>query len=291
METQNEEYQCSECGTTVSADAKSCPNCGASLEEISEKETSKQEEFVEIPVTSHPADLSSILSLLDENKIEYSINNDAMENIWGPNFIQLPRLLIHKEQVEEVKEIINSIQEKVEVIDTDVFEKEDSKREEKKEKIIGVEGWLLFFTMILIFSPIAYIPYNINIYIEMQDELIWLPFKDGILIIDLILSILISCLSIYAGLKLWKIRPDATKTTNLYLNVFLIYSVIIFFVITIIFSISKIPFITEIKFVYGQMIRETISSITFVVILKLYLKNSERVKNTFGTNFSPTIQK
>jgi len=117
------------------------------------------------------------------------------------------------------------------------------------------------------------------------------PFKDGILIIDLILSILISCLSIYAGLKLWKIRPDATKTTNLYLNVFLIYSVIIFFVITIIFSISKIPFNTEIKFVYGQMIRETISSITFVVILKLYLKNSERVKNTFGTNFSPTIQK
>ncbi len=112
MENQNEEYQCSDCGVAVSADTKICPNCGASLEDISEEETSKQDEFAEIPVTSHPADLSSILSLLDEKKIEYFINNDAMENIWGQNFIQIPRLLVHKEQVEEVKEIIKSLEER-----------------------------------------------------------------------------------------------------------------------------------------------------------------------------------
>ena len=93
MENQNEEYQCSDCGVAVSADAKICPNCGASLEEISEEETSKQEEFVEIPVTSHPADLSSILSLLDEKKIEYFINDDAMENIWGAKFYSNPKII------------------------------------------------------------------------------------------------------------------------------------------------------------------------------------------------------
>ncbi len=89
-----------------------------------------------------------------------------MENIWGPNFIQVPRLLVHKEQVEEVKEIINSIHEEVEVIDNDVFKKENSEQVAKKAQIKGVEGWLLFFSMILIFSPIAYIPYSIDTYIE-----------------------------------------------------------------------------------------------------------------------------
>ena len=93
MESQEEEYQCSDCGATVSADAKNCPKCGTSLEEISGEETSEQEEFVEIPVTSHPANLSSILSLLDEKKIEYSLSNDAMENIWGSNFIQASKII------------------------------------------------------------------------------------------------------------------------------------------------------------------------------------------------------
>jgi hypothetical protein len=282
MENQNEEYQCSDCGVAVSADTKICPNCGASLEDISEEETSKQDEFAEIPVTSHPADLSSILSLLDEKKIEYFINNDAMENIWGQNFIQIPRLLVHNEQVEEVKEIINSIHEEVEVIDNDVFKKENSEQVDTKGQIKGVEGWLLFFSMMLIFTPIAYIPYSIDTYIEIQNEVIWFPFKDALIIIDLVSNILISCLSIYAGLKLWRIRPGAIKATELYLNIFLVYSLIIFLMITMIFSISKLPFNTAVQYVYGDMIRETISSIAFVIVWKLYLKNSERVKNTYS---------
>ncbi|MFI5237654.1 MAG: hypothetical protein ACHQLA_06945, partial [Ignavibacteriales bacterium] len=199
MQNQEEEYICSDCGATVPADVKNCPNCGISLEDSSEEKIFYEEEVVEIPVTSHPANLSSILSLLDEKKIDYSINDDAMENIWGPNFIQLPKLLVRKERAEEVYEIINSIQKEVEIIDSDVFKKEDLKRQKKKEIIIGVEGWLLFFTMILIFSPIAYIPYNINTYIEIKDELIWFPFKEVLLIIDLVFIIIISSLSIYAG--------------------------------------------------------------------------------------------
>ncbi len=52
--------------------------------------------------------------------------------------------------------------------------------------------------------------------------------------------------------------------------------------ITMIFSISKIPFNTTVQYLYGDMIRETISSIAFVIVWKLYLKNSERVKNTYS---------
>ena len=31
MNTENNEYECSECGTSVQRDAKACPKCGASL--------------------------------------------------------------------------------------------------------------------------------------------------------------------------------------------------------------------------------------------------------------------
>jgi len=286
MEPDESEYQCSECGTEVQADTKKCPNCGATLEEPAD-----QGDFVEIPVTSHPADLSTILSLLDENKIEYSINDNAMENVWGPSFTQVPKLLVRKEQADAVKEIISDLEEEeIEILDTEVFNKISSEKENKKEQINGVEGWLLFFCMMLIFSPIAYIPYSIDAYQDIQDELILFPLKDTILIIDLISGILISGLSIYAGLKLWRIRPDAIKTTTLYLNVVLFYSLIIFLAMTIVFSISEIPFSTVVQFVYGQMIRETISSITYAVTWKLYLKNSVRVKNTFSLGVGSTIQ-
>lgn len=285
MESNESEYECSECGAAITANAKFCPKCGASLEDLSEEDN-----FEEIPVTSRPADLSTILSLLDENKIEYSINDNAMENVWGPSFTHVPKLLVRKEQADAVKEIINDLEEEeIEILDTEVFNKVSTEKEDKKEQIKGVEGWLLFFCMMLIFSPIAYIPYSIDTYQEIQDKVNWFSLLDTILIIDLILSVLISCLSIYAGLMLWRIRPDSINTATLYLNIVLVYSIIIFLTFTIIFFISEIPFNTALQFVYGQMIRETISSIVYVITWKLYLKNSERVKNTFGLGVSSTI--
>lgn len=291
MEFEELEYQCSECGADVSSHAKNCPNCGASLEEIFEEETPSEEEFVEIPLTSDPSKLSAILSILDEKKIAYSINENPMENIWGPTFSQVPRLLISSDLSDEVNEIIDSIDgEEIEVLDKELSDGENQGTDIQREEIKGVEGWLMVLSLLLILGPIAYLPYNISTYIEIKNELTWFPFKDELLIIDLVLVIISSCLSIYAGLKLWRIRPDAIKAANLYFNVFLIYSVISLLAITIIFSISNIPFNAEIIFLYGQMIKETISSIIFVVVWKLYLKNSKRVKNTFGKNSGFNIQ-
>jgi hypothetical protein len=289
MENQEEEYQCSDCGTVVTADAKNCPKCGAFLEEVPEEKSSDEEEFVQISVSSHPANLSSILSLLDEKKIEYSINDDAMENIWGPNFIQLPKLLVRKDQIETVRGIIESLEkEEVEVLGEDVFNNSSSENKDAKKEVKGVEGWLLFFCLMLLLGPIAYLPYNINTYLEIKDEMNWIPLKDLINNIDLIATILISCISVYAGWQLWKINPGAIKTTKTYLNIVLVYSMFFFFIITIIFSFSNMPFNSISQNIFGDIIRETISSITYVIIWNLYLKNSERVKNTyvFSNNIS-----
>ena len=286
MESDDTEYQCSECGTEVQSDTKICPNCGASLEELSEEDN-----FVEIPVTSHPADLSTILSLLDENKIKYSINDNAMENVWGPSFTHVPKLLVRKEQADAVKEIIRNLEEaEIEILDTELFNKVSFEKEDKKDQIKGVEGWLLVFCMTLMLGPLAYLFYDITAYFETKDQVNWIPLKDTILIIDLILTIIISCLGIYAGWSLWKISSNAISITRLYLNSILAYSLFFLFLITIIFTVSKIPFNTISQNIYGVVVKETISSLAYVIIWKLYLKNSERVKNTFGLGVSSTIQ-
>jgi len=279
MESHEEEYQCSDCGATVPVDSKTCQKCGASLEEISEEETSNKEVFVQIPVTSHPANLSSILSLLDEKKIDYSINDDAMENIWGSNFIQVPRLLVHKEQVEEVKEIINSIHEEVEVLDEDVFKDSISEKGSKKEKVKGVEGYLLVLSLLLILGPIAYLPYYIFDFFQSQNYLSRYPLTFTLVILDLITSIFISFLSISAGIKLFKVKQDAVEKVISYFNIFIFYQAISFIVVAISFSNIKLNSNT-INF-FDLLISETISSILFAIVAKLYLKNSERVKNTY----------
>jgi hypothetical protein len=68
----------------------------------------------------------------------------------------------------------------------------------------------------------------------------------------------------------------------LYLNSVLAYSLFFLLLITIIFTVSKIPFNTISQNIYGVVVKETISSLVYVVIWKLYLKNSERVKNTYN---------
>ncbi len=66
MESDESEYQCSDCGATIPSEAQLCPNCGALL-----VDTEEEGDFVEMPVTSNPVDLSIIRSLLDKKQIKY----------------------------------------------------------------------------------------------------------------------------------------------------------------------------------------------------------------------------
>jgi hypothetical protein len=290
LENYEEEFQCSDCGATVPDDAKTCPSCGAILDETAET-ILNEDEFVDFPISSHPANLASILALLDENRIKYSVNNNAMESIWGQNFIQLPRLMIRKDQYEKVKDIIVSFESKeIKIIDEKEHPVEannliDERRNEKTENPLqGIEGWLLFLALMLMFGPIGYLYYLVNNYIDLTEEVLWFPINISIIYTDIILSMIISIISIYAGWSIWKIRQNAITITRFYLNSVLIYSILSFIVITIYLLVAQIPSSSIFQSFYGITIKETIFSITYVVIWKLYLKNSERVKNTFGAS-------
>jgi RNA polymerase subunit RPABC4/transcription elongation factor Spt4 len=291
MENQEDEFQCSECGTEVQADTKICPNCGASLEE---ENLLTDEEFEEIPLPYDLARFAAFLSLLDAKEITYSVEGNALQNVWGPNLIHTQRLLVRSDQYEIVKDIISSfekndisiIEEKTSHSATDVEDDEDQdSRVLKKDKALkGVEGWLLVLCLVLIFGPIAYIPYTFNIETEFREELYWIPLNETIIYLDLLISILISCFSIYAGVSLWKVRPNATAIANFYLNTLLIYIILGFLVIIILTFSSNIPFNNLSQSWFGYIIKDTISTITFVIMIKLYLKNSRRVKNTYNVN-------
>jgi len=278
MKTEGEEFQCSDCGTVVPSDSTLCPNCGASLEE-----TPSEEEFVEIPLTSDPSKLSSILSILDEKKIEYSINDNAMENVWGPTFSQVPSLLISSNLADEVIEIIDSIEEEeIEVLEKELLDNENQVTDIQREEIKGVEGWLLVLSLLLILGPVAYIPYYIFEFFESQNDLTKYQFTYTIVILDLIVGIYISFLSINAGIKLYKIHSGAVEKAIQFFNLVITYQIISFILIWIMLTIDKIPFEPDMIALFGEIFVETVISIEYAIVAKLYLKNSERVKNTYA---------
>lgn len=295
MESEEIEYQCSECGTDVFNDAKICPNCGASLEESSEEDN-----FVEIPVTSNPADLSTIQSLLEEKKIEYSINDNSMDSVFGLSLSQMPRLMVSKNQVEQVKEIIEAVEkETVQSVEQEDLDNENSghakeedpdEEDDEKLPLKGVRGWLLFFCISLVFiNPLINIPFII-LYFDKNNLLTIFPLINTTLTIDLVITFLLVILGIYMGIKLWILHTRAIANTNLYLNSLLGYSIISFFAYFIVVASYDIGFnSTSVQFL-GNNFRSTIYSIVYVIVWKLYLKNSERVKNTFGLGVSSIDQ-
>jgi len=283
LEKQEEEYQCSACGADVNSDAKTCPNCGASLEEYDYDEELIENDFVDFPVTSNPARLASILSVLDENNIEYSINHDAMEGIWGPNLIPLPRLMVQKDKVGIVKELIENIEkQEIEIIDSEVFKDSALEQSDNEKKLKGVEGVLFALCLLMILGPIATIPYFIYDFFLYQDIFNRFPSIYTFVLFDLLVSIYLAYLSINAGIKLYKIKPKAVQLAIRFFSILIFFQVVSFLLVNVIFSVNNIQFNSETINIYDGLITETISSVTYALVCIIYLKNSERVKNTYN---------
>ena len=143
---------------------------------------------------------------------------------------------------------------------------------------------LLVLCLLLILGPIASVPYFIYDFFEYQYILNIFSSIYIFVLLDLLLTVCLSYLSINAGIKLYKIQPNAVQKAKQFFIILIIYQVIAFLSVNIIFSVNNIPFNSETINIYDGLITETISSVTYALVSIIYLNNSERVKNTYSTS-------
>jgi len=269
MDSEEVEYQCSDCGSTIQADTDVCQKCGALLEDLL-----VEDEFERIPITSDVVDITIIESLMKENNIEYFINNNSLDLVFGLPKGHNSTLMVHKEQVDLVRQILINYEKDIPLA---------SKTVEQQSSLKGVGGWLLFFCVYLIVvAPLMSLPFIIDYIVETRDDFNLYPGVGTILDIDLVLNILMLFYGIYVGINLLRIRPDAVRSAILYLNVIILYMIAAFIIIIIVLQISEPSFNQVILNTLGYIMKETIFSIGLVIIWISYMKNSERVKNTYG---------
>jgi hypothetical protein len=151
-------------------------------------------------------------------------------------------------------------------------------------KYVGVRGWLLLFCLILVvISPL----FNVIIFIVTLDKVT--PYFEQFsglktpFVIGTILDIALMVFSIYAGISLWQIRPNAVSIAKTFLGFYLGVTILgIFLPIT-----GNLP-----PELLGHMIKEgfkqTFPAYTFYWIWSSYLNKSKRVAVTY-LNCHPQI--
>lgn len=154
---------------------------------------------------------------------------------------------------------------------------------EPLEKYKSVGGWLLFLCVILtIISPLITIFNLVRSYVQIQELYDVYPGLLNLLLIDSVLSLSLTVLSIRAGIALWKLKPEAVKTAKNYLVIFLVYSIIaIFLPFT-----AGLPSEANSAMIF-DIIKGFIRSLIFFGIWYSYLNQSKRVKATYQFNIIP----
>jgi hypothetical protein len=103
------------------------------------------------------------------------------------------------------------------------------------------------------------------------------PSFRTVLIIDTILSVPLILIGINAGLRLWKIQPNAVKTARIYMIYALAYTV------TVPFLFFILDFTSEMRNEILKTLVEDVRTLGSLVGWLVYLSVSKRVKATYGT--------
>ncbi len=144
-------------------------------------------------------------------------------------------------------------------------------------KYYGVKGWLLFFCVSLtILSPLFTV-YNLISGINESKYLInYYPDWLTVVVIDSILIVGLMVFSIYSGIALWTIKPNAVRVTKNYLYSLLAY----------VFISSFLPFTAGLpsqanEAMVQPVIMSALRSIVYFGIWFAFLQTSKRVKATY----------
>jgi len=144
----------------------------------------------------------------------------------------------------------------------------------------GVKGWLLLMCISLtILDPSSIVLNSIIMtnltkpYFDKHTELLRMVLINGTC------SIGLAVFSIYTGISLWKVLPNALITAKKYLFAISLYSVFSLFIPTLVgFQAGSI------KGISGNNVFNSLLTILYASAWYLYLKKSRRVKTTYGSN-------
>ena len=149
-----------------------------------------------------------------------------------------------------------------------------------RPKYKGVGGWLLFFCFSLtVFSPLLTIVTLITSYSEISQRFDSFP---GMSVIDGLLNLGLMAVSIYAGVSLWRVKPDAVRTAKRFLWCSLAYSAALAAMAGILLFMAGLSSVAT-----GDTIAELFKAasrgaVSFAIWFA-YLNKSKRVKATFAS--------
>jgi len=142
----------------------------------------------------------------------------------------------------------------------------------------SVGGWLALFCLGLIFfTPLL----TLNSLIDAHSSAVQLADRyPGFLVttlVDGVLSLALAAFSVYAGLALWRIRPGAVRTAEIYLLCFLCYQGIA----------AVLPFLAGLPASANHGLTEAVyknltRGLLYFGLWYSYLNKSKRVKATYN---------
>ncbi len=141
----------------------------------------------------------------------------------------------------------------------------------------GVGGWLLFLCVIMvIISPLWSLQGIVSVLGDIWEVKDQYPGLMLVTAVDLILSAGVIAFQIYAGLKLWRVRPGAAQTAKKYFIVFLVYS----------FIAAFLPFLAGFSkegndIIAAELPKSIFGSLVWFCVWYGYLSVSKRVKTTY----------
>jgi ribosomal protein L37AE/L43A len=137
--------------------------------------------------------------------------------------------------------------------------------------LVGVGGWLVLFILsLIVFSPILT---TIKLIKEFEELGLVLAT-----VLDAAISIALMSFGIYAGVRLWKVKPNAVRIAKRYLIAVFIYSGVLLLLIVL----GSIYTPTDEK-TSSQEIGTVGRSLLYVIIWYSYLEKSKRVAATYAT--------
>jgi hypothetical protein len=146
-------------------------------------------------------------------------------------------------------------------------------------KYKGVNGWLLLLCINLtILDPFAMLFNLVSITYFVKPHFDNFPALINLMLISGSCGLAIMVFSVYSGISLWKMLPNAVSTVKKYFFVVFFYSLFS----VVLPSLVGLPEKAQVDFSANTAFNSLIT-VLYIAVWYIYLNRSKRVKATYGT--------